>query len=182
MHEKYTFLMSLHLDGETTAEERLALHEHLQHCPGCAILWRDWVDTDRLMRTQPLAAAPAGFPARVALRLDVQASGRRQRAQLAGVLALCAVIGAGVALSLSGITASWGLRNPREVALVISAATQLWRGFGDLVATVGSVLPASLPGALVLAALMSIVASTGLGLLWASYVQYSRRWLTPHSV
>jgi len=53
VHERFTSLMSLHLDGVATPEEQLELDHHLRACPSCAAMWEEWQAIDRLLSTSP---------------------------------------------------------------------------------------------------------------------------------
>lgn len=53
MHERYTSLMSLHLDEVAMPEQQLELARHLETCPACSAMWEQWQAIDRLLSTSP---------------------------------------------------------------------------------------------------------------------------------
>ena len=57
MHQRFTTLMSLQLDGVASQSEQLELGRHLAECPECAAIWEQWQGLDRL-----LSAAPSAIP------------------------------------------------------------------------------------------------------------------------
>lgn len=79
MHEHFTKLMSLVLDGEATLEERAQLDMHLRTCLACADVWDAWQKADRLLRQASIMVPPAGFLADFCVRLSCDTSLRRLR-------------------------------------------------------------------------------------------------------
>jgi hypothetical protein len=61
VHARYTFLMSLHLDGVASPEEQLELGRHLDACLACAAMWKQWQAVDRLLSTSPSVAPSRDF-------------------------------------------------------------------------------------------------------------------------
>jgi anti-sigma factor RsiW len=56
VHERFTALMSLQLDGVTSPSEQLELRQHLAECPECAATWEQWQVFHLLLSAAPPAA------------------------------------------------------------------------------------------------------------------------------
>ena len=64
--------LSRQLDGELPAREQVLLSDHLDGCPRCALVARDWQVAQRLMRDDAIASArraPLGLADRIVARL-----------------------------------------------------------------------------------------------------------------
>lgn len=73
MHERFTPLMSLHLDAVATPTEQLELARHLRTCPVCNATWEEWQSIDRWLAITPAVAPSCDLVTEVSLRLPRQA-------------------------------------------------------------------------------------------------------------
>jgi hypothetical protein len=62
-----------YFDDEADAPSAQRARRHLDACPECARMWRDWGDTRLLMRTQRLPSTPSHWPASIVQRARLQA-------------------------------------------------------------------------------------------------------------
>jgi hypothetical protein len=56
VHERFTSLMSLDLDGVATPAEQMELARHLNEGLACALIWEQWKAIDRLLSKMPCVA------------------------------------------------------------------------------------------------------------------------------
>jgi hypothetical protein len=71
VHERFTSLMSLALDGVATSREMEALHRHLAVCSACVEVWQHWQAVDQVLSTAPIAVPSCSLAARIMRRLEV---------------------------------------------------------------------------------------------------------------
>jgi anti-sigma factor RsiW len=96
-------LMSLTLDGLTTAAQDQAFTTHLATCPRCATTWEAMQQASALLWSSPMLDAPAGFVDSVMLGLERRQQTRRRwvRGLFLGGIALISLAGvAGAAMLL----------------------------------------------------------------------------------
>jgi predicted anti-sigma-YlaC factor YlaD len=77
VHQRYTALMSLQLDGVASQSEQLELGRHLAECPECAAIWEQWQALDRLLLAAPSAIPSSGLVLDTSLIVGVEAPPRR---------------------------------------------------------------------------------------------------------
>ncbi len=83
MHEDYTMLISLVLDGEATPAEQDQLEKHLRECATCGMLWENWRAMDRLLATAPSVSAPPGLLESLLARIAVHEARQARRRWMA---------------------------------------------------------------------------------------------------
>jgi len=76
MHEAYTKLMSLILDGEGTPIREARLWKHLARCRMCRGTWENWQGVHRLMEPAPCALPPQILGERILAGLRPRNRGR----------------------------------------------------------------------------------------------------------
>ncbi len=177
MHAEYTLLMSLTLDGETTAAESHRLQEHLRACGGCAALWERWQAMDRRLAAAPLVTPPADLVDKVAARLEAHELRRRRARWLgSGLLAswLAVVL---FGLAAVAILTIWGTRHPAEARMALVGTLRLVDGVSWLL--IGLVTRVGELGAPTVAAGFGMVATLtcALGMLWLWVMGRSQIWL-----
>jgi hypothetical protein len=62
-----------YFDGEASAPVATRARRHLDACPGCARMWRDWGDARFILHSQPVPAPPASWPAALVQRARLHA-------------------------------------------------------------------------------------------------------------
>ena len=147
MHEPFTVLMSLVLDGEATPAEEARLREHLKVCRTCMAVWQQWQALDQHLTAAPVLRPPRDFMTGVTARLeDRRQRRRRSRWFGSGLLAAGGLIMGAFWLCVIGL-AGWGWYHPQEVGVIVSVGAQLlsglsWflRGIGVLVHSLGTVV------------------------------------------
>ena len=166
MHERYTSLMSLHLDGVATPQEQVALARHLDACPACSAMWEQWQAIDRLMSTSPGVAPSRDLAAGLPQKLHQYELNRPGLCWL--TLGLLVVWMLGLAGSCLAIVCLlwWGWRHPLEVATVLASGAQILSGASWLLGALETVIAGM--GGLVLAGLLAIcvIGAGGLVVLW----------------
>jgi anti-sigma factor RsiW len=177
MHDEYTMLMSLSLDGEATPDEQARLRAHLSACDVCAVTWEKWRAADRLLSAAPVAQAPADLLAGFSARLAVYEAKRRQARALgaAGFIFLWAVVVSAVVALFGSLVLGW-LHEPALSGAVVAAAQQLFSGVAWTVRSVGT-LARSVgwqPIALMFVVYMSVAGIMVLAWLWV--LGRSRAW------
>ena len=129
MHEAYTELMSLVLDGEATLQQVTALHAHTSVCSACAMTWGQWQALDTQLHAAPLVTPAPGLTNRVLARLEERRHRRFRPAWLgAGLLVIWIAVAGIVLLTLLG-GVWWGITHPLQGSVVLSASTHLLSGF-----------------------------------------------------
>ena len=123
LHDDYSELMSLALDGMLSAADEQRLDQHLLACPSCQAAWTRWQRIGHILTVEPFAGPPQGF----ALAVDhaLQRDETRQERMLAS-LVLAGGTGAVLALAALGAvltTALW-------MAISPAARTQLVETLG----------------------------------------------------
>jgi len=73
-HKPFVDRMHAALDGELFPTERDELTAHLTACTDCQTTWDALIETQRLLKAEPLAAPRAGFTGRFRARLQAQRS------------------------------------------------------------------------------------------------------------
>jgi predicted anti-sigma-YlaC factor YlaD len=73
VHERFTALMSLQLDGMTSPVEQLELRQHLAECPECAAMWEQWQVFHLLLSTTPSAAPSRNLVVDLSQKADTEA-------------------------------------------------------------------------------------------------------------
>jgi anti-sigma factor RsiW len=91
VHERFTKLMSLCLDGEATSSEQLELQRHLTECPECSRTWVRWHALHKL-----LLATPSATPRRDLIVGASRLEGERvhEECRLGCLLAAAILVGA----------------------------------------------------------------------------------------
>lgn len=162
MHERYTSLMSLHLDGVATPEEQLEIVRHLDACPACAAMWEQWQAVDRLLSTSPSVAPSLDFSEELSQKLRQHELDRPGQGWLTlGLLAVCILGLAGSCLAIVCLL-WWGWWHPLEVAVVLASGAHVLSGVSRLLEAFETVI-AGMDG-LVLAALL-VICMTSAGCL-----------------
>ncbi len=148
MHEDYSELMSLALDGMLSAEEERRLDQHLLACPSCQTTWARWQRIAHVLTVEPFAGPPQGF----ALALDqaMQRDEKRQERLLAslvlagGTASIMALMALGAALT----TALWMAISPAARVQLVETlgfarqfATLLFQNLMPIRDTVVALLP-----------------------------------------
>jgi anti-sigma factor RsiW len=176
LHQDYTDLMSLSLDGMLSLEEQQRLDQHLSACPTCQVTWSKWQRISHVLTVQPFAGPPPGF----AMRLDSALQRREQRHErvlagwvlAGGTLAVLALIVLGTALT----TTLWMASAP--AARVQLVETLGFAGqFGALVfqnlAAIRDGVAALLPDPVLM--LVSALALITAAAIWVRLVFYGRQ-------
>jgi predicted anti-sigma-YlaC factor YlaD len=70
MHHNYTMLMSRALDREASPDEEHLLSEHLEACPDCAAIWKQWQSLHKVLLAAPMLTPPQSCADAVLARLD----------------------------------------------------------------------------------------------------------------
>jgi anti-sigma factor RsiW len=125
VHERFTLLMSLVLDGMATSQEQEELDRHLGLCSSCAAAWQDWQAVDRA-----LSNAPTVVPTqRLAEAIEQKLSSNRRRRGMSDWLPVglgmlwVSWVGAVGFVSIGLLW--WGWRHPLEVAIMLSSGARL---------------------------------------------------------
>jgi anti-sigma factor RsiW len=177
MHGKYTGLMSLSLDRETTPGQERELREHLACCAECAFTWDRWRMLDRRLTHVPLLAPAPGFTERVLARLQERRQRRSWQKWLgSGLVLVWGALFCGFWMAVAGLI-WWGVRHPLEGALVLSTAARLISGVSWLLRGLGAVIGSVPPDTLALGVGLSACVTVCLGALWLWVVGRSRSWV-----
>ena len=166
LHDEYTMLMSLILDGEGEDVDKARLQEHLRSCGTCGLTWQRWQELDRRFALAPVLAAPVDLAANIAARLDArQAEQTRQRWLMLG-LALAWSAVAILAVAILGVAYGWHIQlapdqGPLAAAFSVLASTAawIWREALGVFAQVGAPAIAAVTGTL-------LSATCGLIMVW----------------
>jgi anti-sigma factor RsiW len=128
MHNDYTLLMSMMLDGEATAAEESAVREHLRMCGSCAAIWERWQAVDRRLAAAPLLAPAADLTDRVMARVQAQELRRRRLRWLgSGLFGMWLTISLVGLLTIGGLT-YWSIQHPHAVSQAFFAVLQVVDG------------------------------------------------------
>jgi anti-sigma factor RsiW len=109
MHEDYTMLISLVLDGEATPAEQDQLEKHLRECATCGMLWENWRAMDRLLATAPSVSAPPGLLESLLARIAVhEARQARRRWMALGAAAAFIILAILMGVMATALSLVWG--------------------------------------------------------------------------
>jgi hypothetical protein len=166
VHERFTMLMSLCLDGVATRAERLELAQHVLVCPACATAWEQWKTIDQLLAMAPCAVPPRNLAVGVSLRLHQQASPNRKPAWLrVGALALGILSLTTSALVIAWLL-WWGWHHTLELALLLSSGAETLSSVSWALAGIKAELRSLDGSGLKLSLATCVVCSGGLSALW----------------
>lgn len=131
-HAEITAMMSLALDGMLSAAERRTLEEHLGSCSTCSAEWGRWRQVDALFSSEPAAAPPAEFSARVMAGVQAQVKRRRRLTLSAWLVGGSLYVWAMAALALGLAGLLWVLSDPPVAAVLARVLTQTLSAVGLL--------------------------------------------------
>jgi anti-sigma factor RsiW len=125
VHERFTALMALVLDGAATPPERQELNRHLDVCSICAATWHQWQAVDGILSTAPTTAPSHDLAAAVLHNLHTH-----ERSQSAsGWLMLGLLTACGLCLTAACLATAtalwWAWQHPLAVAMILSSGAQI---------------------------------------------------------
>lgn len=170
MHQEYTMLMSLVLDGEATSAEMRRLQEHLRSCADCAATYGRWQALHGRLAAAPSVEPPSSLAIGVMARIEEGELARRRARWVGSGLCVGWAGVATVGLLLAGGLVLWGAAHPQDVGAIASWFSQLLSGLSWLVRGVSAIvegvgLPAVAAGVGMLACL-----TCALAVLWLRLV------------
>jgi predicted anti-sigma-YlaC factor YlaD len=125
VHERFTSLMSLVLDGAATPIERQELDEHLDVCSICAATWHQWQAVDRILSTVATVAPSHSLAGAVLQNLPA----RELNQSTSGWLTLGLLTACVLCLTTSCLATAtllwWAWQHPLAVAMMLSAGAQI---------------------------------------------------------
>jgi anti-sigma factor RsiW len=124
VHERYTSLMSLVLDGVASSREQQELCQHLDVCSACVETWHRWQAVDRMLLRAAVAEPSRSMADQIAQRFHQYRRHQSPMAWLAPGLLIGWVLCLGAScLAILGLL--WlGWRHPLEVAIILSSGAQ----------------------------------------------------------
>ena len=192
MHERYTSLMSLHLDEVAMPEQQLELARHLETCPACSAMWEQWQAIDRLLSTSPGMAPSRDLAEGWEQKLQEHELNRLGWGWLAPCLLVVWMLGLAGSCPAIVYLLWWGWRHPLETAMVLVSCAQvlsevswLMGGLDTVIAGIGGLIPAVLlaiciigAGGLVVLLSLVVVRSGSIGRSFAQTRSSSRDFVT----